>query len=111
MLSATSTILQRTTYWAAERGRFAEQLIKQVITAYPTLPKGSIIYFENDPNYPFVATDWGSSSKQASLILNNADALRLVYKDPTLEVYYEDLDKLPGDYSKDKIHNITAKIF
>ncbi len=111
ILSVTSAILQRTTYWAAERGRYAEQLIKQVTTAYPTLPKGSIIYFENDPNYPFVATDWGSSSKQAAFILNNSDALRLIYKDPSLKVYYEDLDKLPVNYSKDKIHNISAKIF
>lgn len=110
-LSATSAILQRNTYWAAERGKYAKQLIKQITTAYPTLPKGSIIYFENDPNYPFVANEWGSSSKQTSLILNNADALRLIYKDPSLKVYYEDLNKLPGNYSKDKIHTITPKIF
>lgn len=108
-LSATSVILQRNTYWAAQRGRYAEQLIRQVTTAYPTMPKGSVIYFKNDPNYPFVAKEWGSSSKQAAFILNNADALRLVYKDPTIKVYYEDLEK--PDYSKENVYSLVAKIY
>lgn len=109
-LSATSAILQRTTYWAAERGKYAQQLIKQVQKTYPTLPKGSTIYFQNDPNYPFIASEWGSSSKQASLILNNQDALRLIYKDPTLNVYYQDKDH--PNLSKEKnVYSLEAKIF
>ncbi len=110
-LSATSAVLQRTTYWAAERGKYAKQLIEQVTSKYPTLPKGSVIYFENDPNYPFIASEWGSSSKQASLILNNEDALKLIYKDPTLRVFYEDLTNLPGNYSKNNLYKVTARIF
>ena len=43
-LSATSAILQRTTYWAAERGRYAKQLIKQLTAVYPVLPKGAILH-------------------------------------------------------------------
>lgn len=110
VLSATSINLGHTTYWAAQRGRVAQKLINQVKSQYPTLPKGAILYIENDPNYPFVAKEWGSSSKQAAFILNNEDALRLVYKDPTLKVYYEDLIK-PPNYLKDKIYKLTAKIF
>lgn len=109
-LSATSAILQRNTYWAAERGRYAKQLIEQITTTYPNLPKGAVIYFENDPNYPFISYEWGSSSKQAAFILNNEDALRLVYKDPSIRVYYEDLSK-PSDALGGKIYKITAKIF
>lgn len=109
VLSATSAILQRTTYWAAQRGRYAEHLIKQTTTAYPALPKGAVIYFENDPNYPFVATEWGSSSKQASFILNNADALRLLYKDPTIKVYYEDIEK--PDSAQKNVYSLMAKIY
>lgn len=108
-LSATSAILQRTTYWAAQRGRYAEQLIKQVTTAYPTLPKGSIIYFENDPNYPFVAADWGSSSKQAAFILNHSDALQLIYKDPKIKVFYEDIEK--PDSAQKNVYSLKAKIY
>ncbi|OGE72244.1 hypothetical protein A3H40_02590 [Candidatus Daviesbacteria bacterium RIFCSPLOWO2_02_FULL_38_15] len=106
-LSATSAILQRTTYWAAERGRYAKQLIKQLTAVYPVLPKGAIVYFKNDPNYPSLTHEWGSSSKQAALILNNADALRLIYKDPTIKVYYEDLEK--PDYSENNIYPLVAK--
>lgn len=108
-LSVTSILLQRTTYWAAQRGKYAKQLINQVTSTYPTLPKGAILYFENDPNYPFVASDWGSSSKQASFILNNQDVLRLIYNDPTLQVFYEDLSK-PTPSGKN-IYSIIAKIY
>lgn len=110
-LSTTSIVLQRTTYWAAERGKYAKQLIEQVTITYPTLPKGSVLYFENDPSYPFIAKAWGSSSKQAAFILNNEDALRLIYKDSTLKVYYQDLNQPPGTYPKDKIYTLKAKIF
>lgn len=110
ILSATSIFLERTTYWAAQRGKFAEQLIRQITSTYPVLPKGAFLYIENDPDYPFIAKDWGSSSKQAAFILNNSDALRLVYKDPTLEVYYEDIQKPPMTKSTHIIYKIVAKI-
>lgn len=107
LLSAASAKLGEVNYWAAIRGKLAERLIIQVKSAYPSLPKGSIIYFKNDPDYPFLTKEWGGSSKQASLILNGSDALQLLYKDPTLKVYYEDL-KLP---SENKIYPLVAKIF
>lgn len=110
-LSATSIFLQRTTYPAAQRGVIAEKLIKQITGKYPTLPKGAIVYIENDPDYPFVASEWGSSSKQAAFILNNSDALQLVYKDPGLKVYYQDLEGLPKEIEENEIYKIVAKIF
>lgn len=110
ILSTTSIFLQRTTFWAAERGRLAEKLINQVKKTYPSLPKGAIIYFKNDPTHPYVAKDWGSSSKQAALVLNNDDALQLIYKDQTLKVYYEDLDK-PPTYLNSRLIEITATIY
>lgn len=109
ILSATSAILQRTTYWAAQRGKFAEQLIKNITFTYPVLPKGSIIYFKNDPNYPYLTKEWGNSSKQASIILNGSDALQLLYKDPTLKVYYEDLKSI--EFAVKNIYPIIAKIY
>lgn len=109
-LSSTSALLGSTNYWAANRGKIAERLITDLKNKYPTLPKSAVIYFENDSNYPFVAKEWGGSSKQASLILNGADALQLLYKDPTLQVFYEDL--LGSQAFKNKnIYSITAKIF
>lgn len=109
-LNITSIKLSESTYWAASRGKVAKQIISEVTSMYPTLPKGAIVYFYNDPNYPFVAKDWGGTSKQANFILNNDDALQLYYHDPTLKVYYEDLKDLPSGIPNDQIFKIMAKI-
>ncbi len=109
LLNTTSILLGHSTYWAAQRGKIAEKIIKQVTSRYPTLPKGSVIYITNDPTYSYVAKDWGGSSKQASIILSGSDALQLIYKDPTLRVYYEDLEKLT---TQDKnVYPLVAKIY
>lgn len=111
LLFATTANLATTTYPAAAWGKLAEKIIKEITTAYPTLPKGAVIYFKNDPNYPNLTTEWGGSSRQVSFILNGSDALALIYKDPTIQVYYEDLDQPPENISGAKIYEITAKIF
>jgi len=107
ILNATSVTLGDSTYWAATRGRLAEKLIGQISSQYPTLPKGAVFYIKNDPNYPFVAEDWGGTSKQASIILNREDALRLYYQDPTITVYYEDMGNPPDTSTR---FEITAKL-
>lgn len=109
LLNTTSILLGHSTYWAAQRGKIAEKLIKEVKSKYPTLPKGSVIYFTNDPSYPYVAKDWGGSSKQANIILSGSDALQLVYKDPTLKVYYEDIK--PSSFSEKNIYPLVARIY
>lgn len=111
LLNITSILLGHSTYWAAQRGKIAEKLINEVTSKYPTLPKGSVIYFTNDPNYPYVAKDWGGSSKQASVILSGSDALQLMYKDPTLKVFYEDLGGIPKELPKDTIFTLVARIY
>jgi len=107
-LSATSAVLGRTTYWAANRGKLAEKIIKDVRSRYFTLPIGSGVYFINDPTYPYVAEDWKGSSKQAYFALNGEDGLQLVYKDQTLRVFYEDTGGVPKDFPMDKIKPIIA---
>lgn len=111
LLIATSIWLSNSTYWAATRGRLAKKLINQVVSSYPTLPRGSAIYFTNDPTYPFVASDWGGSSKQAYFILNGNDAIQLLYKDPTLSVFYQDLGGIPQDFPQDKIYSLVVQIY
>lgn len=98
------------TYWAATRGRIAESLVGDVSSMYPQLPQGSAIYFMNDPEYLFVAEEWGGTSKQAAFILNNEDALQLLYKDPGLKVFYEDLGGIPENFPKDKVYSLVAKL-
>lgn len=110
VLSATSVRLGDSTYWAATRGRIAEKLIREVLSKYPAVSPGSAIYFTNDPGYPFVAKDWGGTSKQAAFVLNNEDALQLLYKDPTLQVFYEDLGGVPQNFPKNRIYSLVARI-
>lgn len=110
LLSLVSARLGEQTYWAASRGRLAQKLLNDVKAAHRQLPAGSGVYFVNDPTYPFVADQWGSTSKQASFILNGSDALQLFYKDPTLRVFYEDLGGVPEDFPKDKLVTVVAKL-
>lgn len=110
LLQISSILLSRTTNWAATRGKLAGQLIRELKQTFPTLPKGSTILFLNDPNYPFIAVDWGGTSRQAAFALNNQDALRLQYDDPSLKVYYEDLNP-PSDISGKNVYKIVAKLY
>jgi len=110
LLSSTSAVLGRTTYWAAQRGRLAGILIDEVKTKYPTLPKGAVLYFTNDPEYPFVSEAWGGTSKQAYFALNGEDGLQLLYNDPALRVFYEDLGGVPENFPEEKIYILVARI-
>ena len=109
-MSVVSAILGNNLYWAASRGRLAEKLINDVATQHPNLPKGAVIEFTNDPNYPFVAKEWGSTSRQAAFILNNEDALQLFFKDPNLQVFYEDLGGVPDRLQRENVYTIVARI-
>lgn len=106
MLSVASATLAELTYPAARRGKIGKKLISDIRAKYPELPKGATVYFQNDPNYPKISGDWGSSSKQAAFVLNGSDALQLLYKDPTLKVVYEDLAEI---LPEGEIYSLIAK--
>lgn len=108
ILSSASAIMGSTTYWASQRGKIAQKLIRDIKKDYPALPKGAVLYFQNDPTYPVLTPEWGNSSKQASTILNGSDALQLLYQDPTIEAYYEDIRK-PASF--DGVFSIMARIY
>lgn len=109
-LSTFSINLGEKTYWAVSRGRIAKKLINEIKSKYPVLPKGAVVYFVNDPSYPFISGEWGGTSKQAYYALSNDDALQLLYKDKTLKVYFEDVNGKPQKVSKDELFVLTAEI-
>ena len=99
VLNFSSSNLGSETYWAAKRGLIAEKLVKDLKSEFPSLPSGATLYIKNEPAYPKISGDWGGTSNQANFILNGSDAVRLLYDDPRLEVFYEDLHAPPeGDY-------------
>lgn len=110
VLNLASIKLETVTYWVVERGRLSGKIITEMKTQYPDLPKGAVVYIRNDPNYPFIAKEWGGTSKQASLILSNSDAFQLLYNDPTLKVYFEDLDRPPKDIPEAKLYDFMVKL-
>ena len=111
LLSFVSIKLEEKTYWAINRGKIAKNLIEQMKETYPSLPQGAVLYFENDPQYPFIAEEWGGSSTQAYYALSGKDAAQLIYHDPTLKVYYEDIEKPLGPPAGgEEIFSIVARI-
>lgn len=80
-------------HWAAKRQLAAKFLLENFKKEYPSLQLGAQIYVKDDPNYPFISSQWGTSSKQAFYILSGSDAFQLVYKDQTIRAYYEGKDQ------------------
>lgn len=89
-----TTKLNKMTYWAAKRAEAARFILSDVKRIYPHPNLGSQFYIKNDPEYPFIAKEWGTSSNQAFFILSGSDAFQLLYRDPTIKVYYENVDNL-----------------
>lgn len=109
VISYSTIQLNKTIYWAAKRAQAAKYLVDDIKANYPILPKGAVYYFKNDPKYPVITKEWGSSSKQAFFILSGADALKLIYDDLTIKAYFEDINSLPEDLKSSKIINFEAK--
>lgn len=95
-LSYQTIQLNHLTYWAAKRAPAAQYLLSDIKKVYPGPDKGAVFYIKDDPEYPFIAKEWGSSSKQAFYILSGSDALKLLYRDSTIKVYFEGVGEPPG---------------
>lgn len=101
--------LNKSTYWAAKRAKAAQFIVNDIKVKVPNPPKGAIFYIQDDPDYPFIAEQWGSSSKQAFYILSGQDAFQLLYNDPTVKVYFESIDGLSGTINSDMVIKYVAK--
>ena len=101
--------LNRITYWAAKRAKAADYILENFKQKYPKIDDGTIIYLTDDPSYPDIAKEWGTSSKQAFYILSGSDALRLFYNDASLRVYFESNGDLPKRIGSEKVLEILAK--
>ena len=109
IISSQTTDLNAKTHWAAKRAKSAEVLLQQFKKDYPILQKGSTFYIIDDPDYPVISEEWGTSSKQAFYILSGSDAIQLLYNDPSIKVYFEALGDLPKNLSSNNLISFTAK--
>ena len=95
ILSFTSIKLNEKTHWVIKRAKIAHSLIKTAKEKYPLPPKEASFYLINDPHYPFISKEWGSSSTQAHHALSGESAFQVFYNDYSLKVYFEDLNLPP----------------
>lgn len=109
VISHQTINLNKITYWAAKRAKAAQFLVNDLKKVYPSVPRGSVFYIKNDPDYPVIAKEWGSSSRQAFYILSGSDAFKLLFRDSTIQVYFEDINKPPVSLSDSKTIDYTAK--
>lgn len=101
--------LNTITYWAAKRAAAAKVILQDLKRFHPEVDTNTIFYIVDDPNYPDIGSEWGTSSKQAFYILSGSDALKLLYNDPTIETYYQWIGGLPESIDKKKVITFTAK--
>lgn len=109
IISYQTINLNAITYWAAKRAKAAEVLIAQFREEYPKPGTGTVFYIIDDPDYPDISKEWGTSSRQAFYILSGSDALKLLYNDSSIRAYYQANGNLPSDIDKTKIIKFTAK--
>lgn len=95
VLNIVSVKLAEKTYWAINRAKVAEKILSDFEKEYPALPRKSLIYVKNDPNYEIFSQEWGGTSRQAFYALSGSDAWQLKYRDFEIRAIYEDLEDKP----------------
>ncbi len=101
--------INKITHWSAKRAEAAKVLLGDIKRLYPKINRNQIFYFTDDPYYPNIAKEWGSSSKQAFYILSGSDALQLLYNDISIKAYYQ---AVPESFNVEENKNViqyTAK--
>ncbi len=106
VISLTTINLSWRTYWVITRAKIAENLVCDLKQKYPELPKGTSLYFQNDPDYPKIS-GFGNSSTQAYYALSGVNGPQVIYDDLALKVYYEDIEKPPEG---EEVFSLVAKI-
>lgn len=64
-------------HWAPRRAALSRQIVKQMISVYPTLPRGSVVVINGQ-----------SDEEESKWALGDQNALRVIYQDPTLTTYF-----------------------
>ena len=96
------------TSWLVTRAKLAKTILENFKKDYPSLPKNSKIYFINDPSSPKINNQWGFSSNQAYVALSGSNAIQVLYNDPTINVYYEDVNTPPDNIKGEDLIKIIA---
>jgi hypothetical protein len=90
LLSFLTVRYYEQTYWGINRPKLTKTIFAELKAKYPSLPKGAILYFKNDPDYQFVSEDWGGTSTQAKIAISECNGPQFLYNDFSLKCLFED---------------------
>lgn len=76
------------TNYSVSRSKISQQIFNYFKIHYPKYQQGKYFEFVNDTKD--YGKDWGSS-KQIAQVTSNSDLFKVLYKDPLLKVFYEDI--------------------
>lgn len=93
-------------HYSVNRGKMGKVIVTHLQQNYPQYPANSYFEFTNDTrNY---GAEWGSS-KQIANAISHSDLFRVFYKDPHIQVFYQDLPDQPRPDNKEKIELSTRQ--
>ncbi len=95
-LNITTNILTYKNHYSVNRAKLARRIYSYFKSTYPEYPQGKYFEFINDTEaYP---ETWGSS-KQIAHAASGSNLFKVLYKDKSIEVYYQDYE---AERPKDK---------
>ncbi len=99
-LNLSMNYLTYTHHYSVNRAKVSQKVANFLQTNYPQYPAGSYFEFVNDTDD--FGQSWGSS-KQIAQAISYADMFRVIYQNPTIQVYYEDFPDQPRPEGKQRI--------
>lgn len=101
ILNISTNILTYKTHYSVSRAKLARRIYTYFKSTYPEYPQGKYFEFINDTEaYP---ETWGSS-KQIAHAASGSNLFKVLYKDKSIEVYYQDYEaERPKDKEEIKI--------
>lgn len=96
-LNLITIFLTYRTSYTVSRAKISQKVFHYVTNNYPNFPANQKFAFINDLTN--VSKEWGLS-KQIFFATSGSDMFKVIYKDPNIKVYFEDLDNIPEDSIK-----------
>lgn len=94
-------------HYSVNRAKIAKKITHYFLNKYPKPPESIYFEFINDSeNY---GKDWGAS-KQISHITSNSNLFQVIYKNPEMKVFFEDISE-ERPVNKEKIKISTKQFF
>lgn len=94
ILIVLTTRFNEDNHWTTKNARLAENVFVYFENNFKSLPKAPNIYFRDKTVQACLINQSGVNwSEQLSYALSDAKGLQIYYHEPSLQIFYEDMDK------------------